>query len=245
MPAFSHSQVVDLFWNGFDVTRAFRKVDAERTQKTEDVTCFGDAARRIQVGLKDGKLSAEGIFDNAAVGTPDSDTQLRLALDAVEPPICFCPEGAAINNPVELIAGAETGYSIESPVDGITAVKAEAMASHGLERCLSLHDMVSENAGTVNSASVDNGASSALGCVGVIQVTSVTAGSAAIKIQHSTDNSVWVDLITFTSVAAAGAPAAQRIVVAGTVNRYLRAQAVVTTGPATYHVAAGRKPQNG
>jgi hypothetical protein len=40
------------------------------------------------------------------------------------------------------------------------------------------------------------------------------------KIQHSTDDSIWSDLITFTNVTAT--PAKERLTVAGTINRYTR-----------------------
>lgn len=46
------------------------------------------------------------------------------------------------------------------------------------------------------------------------------------KIQHSVDNSVWVDLITFTNVTTG--PLAERLTAAGTVNRYLRHVGTVT-----------------
>jgi hypothetical protein len=245
MPTFVHGKDADLFWNGYDVTSAFRSVDAERKQDTPDVTCFGDSAKRVQVGIVDGMLSAEGIYDAAAVGTPDTDTVLRAALEAAEPLVSYAPEGSAIGKPVEGVAGPETGYSIESPATDIIAVKCSLQSSHGLERMLSLHDMVAQTAGTNNYASIDNGASSALGIVAYLHVTSVTAGNVAVKVQHSVDDAVWVDLVTFVAVTNAQAPQAQRIVVAGTVNRYLRAQSVLTTGPATWHVAAGRKPRNG
>jgi hypothetical protein len=73
--------------------------------------------------------------------------------------------------------------------------------------------------------SVDNAAATTTGGVGYLQVSDFAGpASLAVKIQHASDGggagATWVDLVTF--VAIAGAPSAQRIVVAGTVNRWLR-----------------------
>lgn len=248
MPTFTHGSNADLFASGFDITRMFRSVDAERKQDVSDVTCFNDTAKRFQVGLVDGMLSAAGIYDaSAPAAPPDADSVLRTALDAVQPLISYCPEGAVIGKPVEGLAGPQTKYSIESPIADITAVTIEAVSAHGLERMVSLHDMVSMVAGTTLFAGVDNGVLTTGGLVSYLHVASVTAGNIVVKVQHSVDNVTYVDLVTHTSVIPAGAPIAERIVVAPgtTVNRWLRCSATVTTGPATFHVAAGRTPRNG
>ena len=61
------------------------------------------------------------------------------------------------------------------------------------------------------------------------------------KIQHSTDNSSWADLATFTTVTAV---TSQQVVVAAatTVNRYTRALATITgVGTMTYAVTFARR----
>jgi hypothetical protein len=70
--------------------------------------------------------------------------------------------------------------------------------------------------GTVKQASTQNGGS------GYLQVSQLALGGFTnfqAKVRHSVDNAAWVDLVTFTVVTAA--PAAERVAVAGTVNRYL------------------------
>ena len=64
-------------------------------------------------------------------------------------------------------------------------------------------------------------ASSALGAVGYLGVSALTLGgytSVTVVIRDSTDDIAFADLITFTVVTTA--PTAERITVAGTVNRY-------------------------
>jgi hypothetical protein len=80
---------------------------------------------------------------------------------------------------------------------------------------------------TTNFTSVDNAASSANGASGYLQVlTPTSTDTYVVKIQHSTDNNVWADLITFTLNGSVRG--SERIAATGTVNRYVRAQATRT-----------------
>lgn len=88
-------------------------------------------------------------------------------------------------------------------------------------KILLVHGTVSTS--SANGTALDNGASSAGGGVGYLQVSALTLGGyddVVFKIQHSSDNSTYADLITFTAVTAA--PNAQRGTSAATVNRYTR-----------------------
>jgi hypothetical protein len=94
---------------------------------------------------------------------------------------------------------------------------------------------------TANGVSIDNLAATTKGGVGMIQISAVSGTTPTIvgKIQHSTDNSVWVDLITFSSANSVSAQVAS---VSGTVNRYVRAQYTIAgTSPSfTFSMAFGR-----
>lgn len=77
-----------------------------------------------------------------------------------------------------------------------------------------------------NGTSVNNLAATTNGAVAHLHVLSKSGTSPTVtwKVQHSADDSLWVDLMTFT---AATAETSQRIAVTGTVNQYLRATRVV------------------
>ena len=96
----------------------------------------------------------------------------------------------------------------------------ETTPNDGVDHGRVVHAHTAETA-TGNSTSVDNGASSTNGGVASLHVTAVTGTtpSLTVKVQHSSDNSTFVDLITFTAANAAGS---QRRTVSGTVNRYVR-----------------------
>lgn len=90
---------------------------------------------------------------------------------------------------------------------------------------------------TGTGTSLDNATSSSSGAVGYFQGLSVTGtpGSLTGKIAHSTDNSTFADLITFTAhtTALAATTAGQRSTVTGTVNRYTRAAWTISTFTST------------
>lgn len=71
-----------------------------------------------------------------------------------------------------------------------------------------------------SGTSVDNSAASDNGGRANLHVTTAT-GRWTVKIEHSTDNSTWADLVTFSSINA-GASFTKEV--SGTVNRYLRAR---------------------
>jgi hypothetical protein len=112
-----------------------------------------------------------------------------------------------------------------------------------VEHGVSLHDLTAEVA-TGNGTSVDNGAATTNGGVGVLHVTAIAgaAPSVVVKIQHSTDASTWVDLLSFTAATAA---TKQRIEVAAgtTINRHLREVHTFggTTSSFTFNSAFARR----
>jgi hypothetical protein len=80
------------------------------------------------------------------------------------------------------------------------------------------------HSGATNVASKDDSASSSSGIGAFLQSASLSSGTATVKIQHSSNNASWSDLVTFTDVAYAtnAGRVAERKTVSGTVNRYLR-----------------------
>jgi len=93
----------------------------------------------------------------------------------------------------------------------------------------------SANWNTEAAESVDNGASTAAGGVGVLHVKSNSvATSVLVKVRHSADDVTYADLITFSAVTPWTPPtvppatAAQLVSVAGTVNRHLAMSGALT-----------------
>jgi len=103
---------------------------------------------------------------------------------------------------------------------------------------VSLADLDVPKIADANGATFDGGAGTSGGALAVLQVSSVTGGGVTVKVQHSTDGSTWADLATFT---AASSTTSQRVTVAGTVNRYLRATWTQTATSASFAVTLSRR----
>jgi hypothetical protein len=84
---------------------------------------------------------------------------------------------------------------------------------------------------------VDNGGATSNGIIANLHITASDQSTIA-KIQHSTDNVNWTDLVTFASIAAGRG--AERKIVTGAVNRYLRATWSGTLGTRTVVITAAR-----
>jgi len=206
-----------------------RKHDVPETQT------FGDNWReRGVVALLDGSVSFSGLFESAA-GASDAVFRALLAQEAGAI-LSLGLNGFAIGSLVDMVQIVEGTYEIPAAVEDLVTVSAEFEADDRIDLGVALHDQTAETV-AANYASVDETAGTTGGGVGHLHVTAFTSGSATIKIQHSPDNSIWADLITFT--AAAGVTK-QRIEVSGTVDRYVRATSTGTFS-LTFVVAFARR----
>jgi hypothetical protein len=223
-----------LLVNQYDISSAFKAIKPSHSVDDLDSTTFGTSGGKGHAaGLKDGSLSCEGFFDADTVNVNKIDDLLGTAI--VTPSIVsYAPAGlTSVGLLARLLSANRPKYEVNTTIGQIVGVTAELSNQQmGLELGVVLHAQTSETT-TVNGASVDNAASSTSGAVGHLHVTAKADTTAVwtIKIQHSTDNSTFVDLITFTNVSnrtlAAGA---QRIEVTGTINRYTRVQCTLVSG---------------
>ena len=236
--AFSGGADTDLLINGYDLTTFFGNTQMGGTSGAYDTSVYGVGSKTYIPGLKDARWSLSGFFSGSA---GEIDAVLEAALGVADAVGTVFPQGDALGNSGRGISGHVVNHSAVAPVDGVVSTTAEIQSKVGPERILSHAALAAHAAATTNFTSIDNAASSANGGHGYVQATAVGGGfsTATIKIQHSTDDSVWADLITFTAITAANAK--ERVAVAGTVNRYTRAQVASTGGTITAQVAFGRK----
>jgi hypothetical protein len=107
----------------------------------------------------------------------------------------------------------------------------------GTHRGIVLANGASITSASQNYTAVDNGGATSNGIIANLHITASDQSTIA-KIQHSTDNVNWSDLVTFASIAAGRG--AERKIVTGTVNRYLRATWSGTLGTRTVVITAAR-----
>lgn len=208
--------------NGYTLLGATTNLDSKVEAQQDDGTVLGNTwAAPEAVGTKLYTLSQEGFFDDAAGST----NQAFADQEGIAGVFCYGPNGNVIGRTFEGVAGTlEADYEVILAVGKLSRAKASYQgAGYVKRRAVILHALGAETAaGDTKANRVDNAAASANGGSGFLQVTGLTLGgftNAVIKIVHSVDAVTWVDLVTFSAVTAA--PSAQRVAVAGTIDRYL------------------------
>jgi hypothetical protein len=242
VPTFRHGRGTFVLVDKYDLTTYLREAGVASTVDLAETSAFGTFDKTFVVGMRERRLSLAGMFDGSVNAV---DAVLNTILGQEAAVVCtYAPEGLTVGRRTYLIQSEETSHEVSSPITDVVAVSAELQGTDTGGHGVALHALTAET-GTGNSVSVDNGAATTLGSVGHLHVTANdrNAGSILIKIQHSTDDAAWADLITFTSVAFA-VTTSERLTTSTTVNRYLRAQWTVTggaTGGYTFHVSGARK----
>lgn len=238
--AYTHGKNTAVLYGAANLSAFFNEATASRVVETAETTAFGDSAKTYIVGLQDGTLSLSGMFDGNTAAV-DETLSTTIGADANDV-ISVAPEGLTAGKVAFSAAVKQTSYEISSPVGDVVAASLEVQADGGVDRAV----VLAGNAAVTSNgtgASQDNTASSANGGAAYLHVTANTRnGSSTFKVQHSSDNTTFVDLATFTSVGTSSTTA-ERVVVSGTVNRYLRASHAPggSTGSVTYSMTFARR----
>lgn len=188
-------------------------------------------------GPMGGSISIRGMF-NSAAGDIHEVINAAVGVDNGLL-VTVLPAGLTVGEPALMAPTDIENYTVDASAEDTVMLEVSATPDDGVDMGVILHALTARTS-DANGTTVDQLASSAGGAVGVLHATEYTGlTSILVKIQHSTDGSVWSDLISFTSVTAVGA---ERVAVTGTVNRYVRATWDVTgTGSATFAVVMARR----
>lgn len=187
--------------------QALRGVELSVRADMLDVGTWADTARRWTVGLTEAEASITALDD----------------LGIASGPISLCPEGDATQGlPALLFGSYEAEEVARIPAPGELVERTWRLTSDDRPGLGYVLLQRAARTASGNGASKDDGAASSKGAVAVLHCTAAsgTSPTLTVKVQHSADGSTWADLIVFTTLSAAGA---ERKVVGGTVNRYVRA----------------------
>lgn len=209
-----------------------------------DTSVLGTTSRAKVTGLKHASASGEVFFDDTAT-TGSYDLLKDKYGAAVAGMISFGPAGFTLGNRVLMMSAHEASFETKSLVADLTTVMFNADAAEdAVDFGVSLHALAAE-VGTVNGASVNNAAGTTNGGVGTLHVTAIAgaAPSVVIKIQHATDDSTWVDLITFAASTAANTSQRTEVAAGTTIRQYLRIVCTFggTTTSITFQVSFARR----
>lgn len=243
--AFRHGKNTKVLVNASDLSSYFNDVTANATVEVAETTTFGatGGSKTYVTGLNDGTLSLSGLFDGAAGAVDEvisgvlgssTDVNFTIAQDG----------GLTVGSRCIIGQSIDTKYDVKAPVAGVVSVSADFQADGGTDPGVVLAGLSSVSA-TGNGTSVDGTVATTNGGTGLLHVTANTRnGTIVVKVQHSSDNSTWADLATFTTVSTTTTTSERVVVATGTtVNRYLRANYTVagSTGSATVTVAFARR----
>jgi len=220
---------VRFYVEGYDLSGDANALSAMGyTNELLDVTALDSSARKRIIGIVDSEISVDAWFDNAAsqqhaVWTANSGKQPTTDQEIV------IPFGSAVGDQfVGLVAKQGTYSTARAPGSAITANAVFSANGSAAEfgEMLTAHDDTHSTAGS--GTVVDSGASSSNGGTGYLQILSLASGSVTVNLQEATSSGgSYSNFMTFSTVAAAAAPAAERLTMEGTVQRYIK---VTTTG---------------
>lgn len=215
-----HGRNTAIWANQFDISNYLNSFSANRNAPELDQTTFQDTAKTYLGDFQDGTMDFEGFFSHDDINLDTAEDVFKAALgSSTNRVITVAPEGGAtFGNRALLCDGVEVKHDMKGPVSGLVTTMASFRGDtqHGV---LLAHK--TDRTSTGNGTSVDNTAASTAGGVGHLHVFSKSGTSPTldVKIQHSSDNSTFADLITFTQATDV---TSERKTVTGTVNRYTR-----------------------
>ena len=231
MPTFTHGKNTRILANGYDVSGWLKTWNAKATADTADTSTIGNAAKTFIPGLKDGVFSVDGFADGTATGI----NALLVAMLGTSTVWTAVASTDAVGVSGFAATTIENDFETNADVGSAVSIKGTGQTTGGMDAVLVLHPLQQETTGT-SAAMIDNLAASSNGMHSYLHVTAVGT-TLTVKVQHSTDNITYTDLITHTAVTTANK--AEELSSTGTVNRYIKSTWTLT-GNATFHHAAAR-----
>lgn len=213
--------------------------DSGRTANMLDISSLEDVAMVFTPGQSDGQVTSEMMLDTA-YATTSQFTTINTWL-GTPTAVTLGPSGATRSLEAHMVMGNLSQVTMSSQPDQVVMANITIQPDGGVDYGVFLD---AETAITVdtNGASTNNGAATANGGVAHLHSTAFSGlTSNSVIIEHSTNDSTWGTLATFTLVTGVGS---ERLVVAPgtTVNQYLRVRDDVTgSGSHTRIVAFARR----
>jgi hypothetical protein len=209
-----HGKQSKVFVNGRHLSREFDSFDIQMSADTAEGSGFQDTSKSYNPGQIDATLSLDGFFNVEATAAD------KILSDAIGASAIWCvfPEGDAITKSGYGISGIENSHQVMSTKDDNARITAGCQSNVGAERIISLLPLSTKSASGSGTVNDNTAATTDIGGSAYIQATAIT-GNVAVKIEHSTDNAAWTDLVSFAAVTAIKA---ERVAIAGTINRYTK-----------------------
>jgi hypothetical protein len=226
-----------IYYAGYDLSGYSNQFDFALEFAEDDTTGFGDGCENSIPDEPGGSVAITVFMDpgtdksHDALSTPGAYTDKCLCILLGQNAI------PTVGDPALAMLCKHFSYNVKN------ARKSAVMADVAMKSAGKLPDVngvVLINTtitNTTTGTSVDNGAASTNGGAGYLQIlTPTSTDTYVIKVQHSTDGSAWVDLITFS--ANGGLRTSEQQEVTGNVYRYIRVLATRTGSGENFKLCA-------
>lgn len=206
---------------GYDLRGTLTDINMDWSAITEETHTLGDSwIENSYVGVRQANIQQSGFYDDDA-GSAHEALSTGPGISRV---LCFGLEGTATGAHFIGFNGAmEVNYRRIANRGVLHKAEAVYRGNGQVDEGRIIRTLkVATASGTSSGTPVDNGASSTGFAVGYLQSQRVDAiGNVVAKLQHSSDNVTFADLLTFAAVTSA-APSGQRVVSAATAaERYV------------------------
>lgn len=233
-PTFVHGKDARVYAGKRSIYTILQSFEMSQSVEAPDVTTIGQSDRAyLGGGPREADLTFDGIYDG---GSTEAQKILEDALGSTTATVVtFGPNLTTIGRPARLAHGWPVGFGVQALAADAVKATASVKPTSRVDSGVFLLNETAKTS-TATQTSVDGAAATTGGGVAHLHlVAQSTLTSYVVKVQHSSNNSSWSDLITFT---AATAETFQRSTVSGTVKRYTRANISTFTGGAGKSVTA-------
>lgn len=211
-----------------------------------DTSHWGHDGKTYIIGQNDATFSGGGLYDGSIGGIEEYMEEIIAAETAggAGSPLTFAPEGLSSIGAICILGSAKTtSYEVNPVISDVVTMSFEVQADGGMwgGQLLFLPTAITSS---TNGTSIDNvDPTSAFGVTVHAHILSnANTGNVTVTLQHSTNNSTWVDLAILPVVTTGTTSAVRSATVAGTVNRYLRITVTLAgTGAVSVAAAVARK----
>ena len=216
------SQSISFLVDGYSlIANKLKGLRYKQIAKQERSDGLGDSwEETTPTGMSSAELAQDGAFFDTA------GARIHAAMSAAVPTspqatqrvVCLGFAGQTLGESFVGAQGYSEAYEVLAQLGLLTKANVIHRISGQLDTGVILHALAAQTQDFIGTV-YDSTAQSTNGGAGYLQVTE-SFGTSTFKIQHSSDNATWVDLVTFA--ATTSAPSAQCVTVTGTVWRYLR-----------------------
>ena len=248
MPTFLHSKGVHLAIDGYDHTLVADDSGDQTTADVADVTVYGsNGDKNFLAGQLNRKAMVSGVIDCSTGVLSVTRNTLEATLGSSTPrKISYCPAGVAVGAHARLFSGHCEKYDMKSPVKDALRFDASFVefSSDGIPQeaqkdgsgVVVLSLTTASAATTQSGTGQDGGAASAAGYSAHLhQMGTIAANTIVCKLQHSSNNATWSDLVAWTNLTTGVVRAQRASSTSASVKRYVR-------GTVSGHVSASKPP---